>query len=176
MTTYKITAQPTIDPVKYTPLLSTIAKGESHGNYNAYYGNSTNNVILFTDMKVSDVLQWQADFVRQGNASSAVGKYQIIRPTLEGLVAELGINKDTRFDSKLQDTLAITLLERRGALDYAHGKIDRRTFAANIAKEWAALPRAIGPNPEESYYAADGINKSRITIDEVYASLATLTF
>lgn len=163
-----------VDPAAYAPLLDTIAKGESKGNYNAYFGNVSNTTIRFTDMPVSEVLRWQEEYVRQGSVSSAVGKYQIIRPTLAGLVQKLDIDLGARFDEKLQDQMAIALLERRGSLAYVEKKLTREQFAANLAKEWAALPRVTGPNPHESHYAGDGVNKAQISIDEVYKALASL--
>ncbi len=175
VTVYAISMPPKIDPSAYAPLLSTIAKGESNGNYNAHFGNANNNTTRFTEMSIADVLQWQSEFVDQGNASSAVGKYQIIRPTLAGLVMRLDLDTSRLFDAALQDELAITLLERRGALDYVENKISREQFAANIAKEWAALPKVTGPNPQDSYYAGDGLNSSRISIEEVYTALNRLT-
>lgn len=170
MTYHQITS-PYIDPPAYTPLLNTIAKGESNGNYNAYFGHPSNTDIRFTKMTVAEVMEWQRQHIQQGSVSSAVGKYQIVRPTLAGLVKQLKLDTNERFDERLQDRLAITLLERRGGQAYIEKKITREQFAANLAKEWAALPRIQGANPEQSYYADDGINKAHIRIDEVYAAL-----
>lgn len=160
--------------VNYTELLNTIAKGESKGNYNAYYGKVNNTSTDFTSMTVNDVLQWQSNYVKNGSPSSAVGKYQFIRPTLDGLVKEKGIDRNAKFDEKLQDKLAVALLERRGLNDYAKGKISREQFAHNLSKEWAALPKAIGDKPHASYYAGDGLNKVRISIDEIYNGIDSL--
>lgn len=171
---HKQTETAHVDATAYTPLLNTIAKGESNGNYNAYFGNADNNTVRFTDMSVAEVLQWQDTYIREGSRSSAVGKYQIIRSTLSGLVQQLGIDVQARFDEAMQDRMAIALLERRGALAYVQKEMTREQFAANLAKEWAALPRVVGDSPEESYYAHDGLNKSRIGIEEVFAALATL--
>lgn len=163
------------DNTNYTPLLDTIAKGESKGNYNAHYGNAGNTSVRFTNMTIAEVLQWQSDFIDQGHKSSAVGKYQIVRPTLRGLVAQLKIDPNkTRFDEKTQDRLAVALLERRGAHEYMNGKMTREEFAANLAKEWAALPKATGSNPTQGYYDGDGLNKVQISIDEMYAALAII--
>lgn len=158
-------------PAAYTPLLSAIAKGESGGNYNAYFGNPDNTTIHFTDMSIADVLNWQNDFVREGNVSNAVGKYQMISPTLDDITATLGIDHNEKFDESMQDKLAMALIDRRGALEYVNNKLPKEQFAANLSKEWAALPKAIGADPHESYYSGDGVNQSRITIDEVYAAL-----
>jgi len=156
-----------IHPAAYKPLLETIAKGESNGNYNAYFGSSKNSEIKFTKMSIRQVLDWQAEYVNNGSPSNAVGKYQIIRPTLEGLVEQLQLDLDQAFDEATQDMLAITLLERRGSIDYVAGKLTTEQFAANLAKEWAALPKVTGHNPVQSYYAGDGLNRSLISVDEI---------
>ena len=162
-------------PKIYTAdLLTTIAKGESKNNYNAYFGNAGNSSIQFTAMSVGEVLAWQKQFVEQGNPSSAVGRYQFIDSTLQGLVQDLNIDQNATFDEALQDRLAVALLERRGIRDYVDNKISREAFAHNLSKEWAALPRAIGDRPEQSYYAGDGLNKARLSISEIYASIATV--
>lgn len=163
-----------VDQTKYAQLLETIAKGESNGNYNAFYGDAGNTKILFTDMTIQEVLLWQEAYVRQGAASSAVGKYQFMPGTLRGLIAEQGISEQVRFDETLQDRLAIALLERRGSIEFVSKKMPKEQFAANLAKEWAALPRILGPNPEQSYYAGDGLNKVQVSIADVYRALEPL--
>lgn len=163
-----------INPTAYKPLLDTIAAGESKGNYNAYFGHPANTSVRFTEMPISDVLKWQEKYVQEGSPSSAVGRYQIIRPTLKGLIRELHVDPDTPFNAIVQDRLAIALLERRGSIEYVKGEISREQFAANLSREWAALPKAVGPNPDESYYAGDGINAARVSIDAVYHALNRL--
>lgn len=155
----------------YASLLGVIGAAESNDNYNAYYGNAANTTVTFTNMTIAEVLQWQQSFVQQGNPSSAVGRYQIINTTLASLVQQLNINVQQKFTPALQDTLAITLLERRGAVDYANKKITKEEFAAQLAKEWAALPKTLGATPEASYYAGDGLNAARVTIPEVLGAI-----
>lgn len=160
-----------VNPKSYKPLLSLIAKAESNDNYNAYFGNASNTRIDFTSMSISDVMKWQQQHVAAGNPSSAVGKYQIISPTLTGLVEQLGIDATANFDSTTQDKLAIALLERRGSVDFINQDISREEFAANLAKEWASLPKVVGDSPENSYYAGDGLNKSRVNVKSVLKSI-----
>lgn len=155
-------------------LLDTIAKVESRYNYNAYFGNANNASIRFTDMTISEVLAWQKQFVNEGNASSAVGRYQFIDSTLAGLVRQLNIDGSMKFDEAMQDRLAVALLERRGIREYVDNKISREEFAHSLSKEWAALPKAKGDNPEQSYYAGDGLNKAQLSLAEVYAGIATV--
>lgn len=157
---------PTINPAAYTPLLNLIAEGESNGNYNAHFGDSASTV-RFTEMTVDEVLAWQTEFVAQGNPSNAVGRYQIIQPTLEGLVEERRLDGTEVFNPALQDSLAITLMERRGSKEFATDKITSAQFEHNLSQEWAALPKALGDNPEESYYAGDGLNAAHVSIDQI---------
>lgn len=156
-----------VDPVSAKPLLDLIARVESKGNYNAYFGNAGNSSITFTEMSIADVLSWQEDFVAAGHPSSAVGRYQIISTTLKSLVQQLDIDTNQPFNETMQDKMAVALLERRGATEYVNNQIDGRQFAAELAKEWAALPKIIGDRPEQSYYAGDGLNKALVGVDEI---------
>lgn len=156
-----------VDQASYQPLLNLIARVESRDNYNAYFGNAVNTEITFTKMSISAVQAWQEDFVARGNPSSAVGRYQIISTTLDSLVTQLELDTDRQFDESLQDELAIALLERRGGEAYINDELTKKQFAANLAQEWAALPKVIGDNPSASYYDGDGLNKSLVEIDEV---------
>lgn len=160
-----------VDPQSYTPLLELIASVESKDNYNAYFGNAGNKAIDFTNMTIAEVLQWQARYVAEGNASSAIGRYQIVNTTLSGLIERLGIDTTQKFDATTQDKLAIALLERRGSEQYINKELSREQFAANLAKEWAALPKVIGERPGDSYYASDGLNKSLVSIDKVLKAI-----
>lgn len=164
-----------VNPATYQPLLHLIGSVESNNNYNAYFGNAGNSAIVFTDMTIAEVLDWQRNFVQQGSPSSAVGRYQILNTTLEGLVQELRLSRTQKFSPATQDQMAIALLERRGAVKYVNSKLSDQEFAANLAKEWAALPKTIGDNPNASYYAGDGLNKSRVEVAEVLKAIELIS-
>jgi len=168
------TMPPSINPTAYTPLLNVIARGESAGNYNAYFGNASNQTIRFTSMTVAQVMEWQKQYVDEGHASNAVGRYQFMGTTLTGLVERQHISPTALFDEQLQDRLAIALIERRGSIAFVEGKVSQEQFAANLAQEWAALPRVLGGNPNESYYAGDGLNHAKITTAEVLQAVAVV--
>lgn len=168
---YMDTKRLSANPETYKPLLNLIASVESSGNYNAHFGNARNNSVKFTDMSVAEVLQWQKEFVAKGSPSSAVGRYQIINTTLVSLVDELNIDPAQKFDPPTQDKMAIALLERRGAEAYVNKELSDKEFAANLAKEWAALPKVVGKNPEQSYYAGDGLNKSHVEPKKVLKAI-----
>lgn len=163
--------QPTINPTAYTPLLSTIAKGESHGNYNAYFGHGDNQTIRFTDMTIDQVLAWQSEYIKQGSASSAVGRYQFLDSTLKGLRDQLKLPGSTKFSDDTQDKLAIALIERRGAVPFVEKKLSTEAFAHNLSKEWASLPTTTGDVPEKSYYDGDGLNNAQIKPAELIRAI-----
>lgn len=160
-----------IIPASYKPLLDLIADVESRGNYNAYFGNARNSSINFTAMTIDEVLQWQNEYVAQGSPSSAVGRYQIINTTLADLMRSLNIDPSQRFDEAMQDRMAVALLERRGSVSYVNNELGRDDFAANLAKEWASLPKITGENPNDSYYSGDGLNKSLVDKDKVLSAI-----
>jgi muramidase (phage lysozyme) len=171
---YMNTRRLSVDPASYTPLMSLIGTIESNDNYNAYFGNPRNHEIKFTDMTIDEVMRWQADFIADGNASSAVGRYQIISTTLAGLVRELNINTNEKFSQQMQDRMAIALFERRGSTAFINKEMTAEEFATSLAKEWAALPKISGKNPNNSYYASDGLNKALTTPDKVLARVRSL--
>ena len=165
-----------IDPAAYTTLLTTIAEGESRGNYNAYFGNSANTTLKLTEMSIAEVQAWQDKYVADGNASNAVGRYQIISPTLKGLIKELQLKPSQVFSERIQDKMAIALMERRGAVDFVNDKISAEQFAANLSQEWAALPAVLGDRPTESFYAGDGLNQSRVSTDVILKAIQDFKF
>jgi len=164
-------SQRSVDMATMRPLLNIIAKAESNGNYNAYFGNASNNSIKLSEMPIHKVMQWQESYIEKGNASSAVGRYQIIDSTLAGLVEQLNLDKRQSFNRATQDKLAVALIERRGATDYVNKNLSAEEFAANLAKEWAGLPKTLGKYPDRSYYAGDGLNKSQVEIKSVLAAI-----
>ncbi len=109
---------------------------------------------------------------------SASGKYQIIRKTLAGLVAQLDLPGATKFSPDVQDRLGYALLTARGWQAFTSGQVTPAAFALQLAKEWASMPllstvkgatRTITRG--QSYYAGDGVNKSQVRADELEAIL-----
>ncbi|TAX22764.1 hypothetical protein ELI02_34010 [Rhizobium leguminosarum] len=163
-------------------LLDFIGLYEAAGNYNAYYGHPQNqNNPKFTGMLLDSVLAWQRNYTEvNGSPSSAVGKYQIIRSTLDRLIDRLTLQgSDTRFTTEIQDSMAIKLLEARGLLRFRSNQISVEAFGNEVAKEWAAMPvltaivgsKGINLQRGQSYYSGDGLNKARASSDEFTAAL-----
>jgi hypothetical protein len=104
----------------------------------------------------------------RGHESTAVGKYQIIQGTLQGLLKRGVVSPDEKFNASTQDKLATALMQGRGLDQYKAGKIPADAFADSLAKEWASLPTASG----RSYYAGTGSNKSLVGRDEFMSVFA----
>jgi hypothetical protein len=126
-----------------------------------------------TSMTVADVLKFQDKMISgQGptgkHESTAVGKYQIIRETLNGLVASGVLKPGDIFNSGTQDRAAIALLKQRGMDSYQGGKISLEQFADKVAQEWASMPMANG----KSYYAGKGSNKALVGREEYLSAFA----
>lgn len=124
-----------------------------------------------TEMTIEELLAEQLRWVRNlKQASGAAGRYQIIRPTLKSLIAELGVSLKAKFTPDLQDAFGLALLERRGYGRFVTGALPLKSFGNELAREWASLPvlstiKRGGKKPRtlqrgESYYAGDGINRS----------------
>jgi muramidase (phage lysozyme) len=145
---------------KGNPLLELIASKESGGDYNIVFGGGKMNL---TTMTVDQVIAWQEKCIREGADSSACGKYQIINSTLEGLKKELaekgeGIGNKP-YDPAMQERLGMMLLERRGYADYKAGRLSESAFMANVAQEWAAMPKNLSG---AGHYDGDGLNKALV--------------
>lgn len=72
-----------------------------------------------------------------------------------------------KFDSKLQDRLATSLLKGRGYDKWQAGEITRKQFVDRLAKEWAGLPNTEG----KSHYEGDGLNRATIKLRELLDAL-----
>ncbi|OEO32757.1 hypothetical protein VW23_009935 [Devosia insulae DS-56] len=133
-----------------------------------------------TEMTLEELLAEQKRWVRNLKApSGAAGRYQIIRPTLLSLIAELGVPLSSKFTPELQDRFGLALLQRRGWSPFAANTLSLQDFGNRLAREWASFPvlsRQQGAHRTvergESYYAGDGINASLTKAGNAEAVLA----
>ena len=166
-------------------LLDHIGQFESGGNYNAYFRHADNeDAPRFTDMTVAEVIDWQTEQINAGSPSSAVGRYQIIRGTLRGLVDSMGLDASTvLFDAATQDQMAVKLLEEKGLKDFLAGTRTAVEFANSVARVWAALPIVSDDFPDHkgrtgqkgaSFYADDGLNKALVGVTSYLRAVETV--
>lgn len=125
-------------------LLNLCASKESAGgNYNALFSNTYDNRI--TDMTIAQILEFQTKRIQEVNGS-AIGRYQFIRSTLEGVVTQYAgwgpeEQRRIRFTPKVQDYLILLTLKRVRRLDdWLSGKLPSIDFQLKLAMEFASVP------------------------------------
>jgi len=151
---------------KIGDLLDMISKPESGGRYDMVYPGRRRPQIL--DMTIAELIVDMKARAKSG--SSASGRYQYIRKTLQGVTRSMGMDiNTTKFDPKTQDEIVIYHLRKDHGLDsWLSGKTSDENFLRRLSKTWAGLP---DPKTGKSYYAGDGMNKSGVGAQ---ASLNTL--
>jgi hypothetical protein len=159
-----------LDRWRASAVLDLVAAPESGGNYNAWYGAANQQAVPLIALTLGDVRALQAQLVR-ATGGSAIGRYQFIAPTLARLVARLGLTGQARFTPALQDRLAGELLREAGLAAWLDGRLSDESFAANLARAWAALPRDAS---NRSVYADLAGNRATRTWDAVVAALRAI--
>jgi conjugal transfer mating pair stabilization protein TraG len=157
----------TADP-KANSLLDFIAIKESNGNYNIMIGGDA--VDDFSTYSIGDVYDLQQQLLSQGKPSSAVGRYQFVRATLEAMVKQAGLSVDDKFTPEVQDHLAYIDLVNHGYKLWLAGSKSDEDFAHSLSCEWASLPDP--QNGGKSHYDGVGPNHAGQTLEAVYAALA----
>lgn len=155
------------------PLLAFIRTHESRDNYNVVWGGIKQQHWprkSLTAMTIREVLAWQ-DSIDHLYRSEASGAYQILEDTLREIYPQAGLTLDDLFNQVNQDKLAVALLKRRGLTKYLRGEILAETFALAVAKEWASMPVVSGKNKGKSYYDGDGLNSTRVPVDDFMAAI-----
>ncbi len=157
------------------PLLELIGQHESGGDYSVAYSSTVKGGIhpsingkSLEECTINEVLAWQKSYTDAGSPSSAAGKYQMIRKTLAGCVEEMGLTGNEVFDAKMQDRIAMHLLERRGLEKYLNGSITEEKFMSRIAREWASMPK---DRSGRGAYDGDGLNMAGAKPGELSAAM-----
>jgi muramidase (phage lysozyme) len=159
-----------------TPLLDFIGNKESEGydDISGLVSQSLYPAKPITKMTMSEILDWQ-ESIDQTQLSEAVGRYQIMEDTLRGynndatlgpgnpLYTRAGLSAGDLFSPENQDKMAIVLLDQRGLSKFIDGKLDKWSFANNLASEWASLPLVSGAGAGKSKYANDKAGNRSLT-------------
>ncbi|RUW38970.1 hypothetical protein EN739_12040 [Mesorhizobium sp. M2A.F.Ca.ET.017.03.2.1] len=159
-------------------LLDFIGSIEAPRGYDTVYGNNQAKLVKpLTSMTIDEVisagLSWSKIF-----GSSAAGKFQFMRATLQRLKSKLRLSGSELLDADMQDRLGYQLLIERGYSDFVAGKIGRIAFGKALAQEWASFPVLSATKGAtrslkrgQSYYAGDGLNKALVSPERVEAML-----
>ena len=178
-------------------LAANITEHESgKAGYNAYNRGTIGNKMIGSDKPIDFSKMTIAEYLKYGKLTHpkgpdgnqivnpdkifAVGKYQIIPETMEGLVKKLKLDPETTLlDKQTQDLLfeqGILKQKRPNVAAYLSGKSDNRDLAIlDMAKEFASVgvPYPAGKAQErgQSYYAGVGGNKAHNPPEAVGAAL-----
>ena len=161
-----------IDLWRTSAVLDLVAGPESRGNYNAWYRAAHQHAVQLADLTVGEVRALQKRLVR-ANGGSAIGRYQIIDDTLDGLVARMGLTGKERFTPALQDRMAMHLAREAGLEAWLDGRLSDARFAANLARVWAGLP---ADRSGRSHYAGIAGNRAGVGWRTVVAALRHIRF
>jgi len=146
---------PGVDDPQASSILGFIRQHESANNYDNAVGGAIPGL---QNMTIAQVYGMQDRMKSQGRESTAVGGYQTIKPTLQAVVQQLGLDPNTtKFSKDVQDRIGLQLLANRGYNAFKSGKMSQEGFMHNLSQEWAALPK---DQSGRSYYAGVGSNKA----------------
>ena len=99
--------------------------------------------------------------VKFGSGSKAAAAYQFMPSTLEDLIRTGDLRPDQLFTPQLQDEAAIALSLRFLSEDELNGELTAAQWD-KLTSTWASIPLS---STGKTYYAGDGINKSRKRAD-----------
>lgn len=142
-------------------LLDYISASEgTNGNYNAMYGKWGQTDINLEWMTIAQIQDLQRGSIykdKNGNwVGGAMGKYQIVSGTLQGLINRGVVKPTDMFDEATQDKMAMALIGNSYA-DYKAGKITADQLQNKVSGIWAWVPNT----KWVSTYASDGTNKAK---------------
>ena len=100
-----------------------------------------------TSMTVQEVMTWQRQATKTA-VSSAAGRYQVIRETLNGVVKQGVVSLNERYTPAVQDRIGAYLLAQTG---YRDGDSSNKVLN-RVSDVWAALPRVSGAGAGVSTY------------------------
>jgi len=162
-------------------------QGYAGTGYNAYNRGTVGNKMIGADKPIDFSKMTVAEYLQHGRLKSgdpdkifAVGKYQIIPATMEGLVKKLELDPGkTILDKDTQDLLfneGLIKQARPNVASYLEGKSNNRDLAIlDLAKEFASVgvpyPAGKATARGESYYAGIGGNKAHNPPEAVGAAL-----
>jgi hypothetical protein len=166
------------DTAPYTPVLDLIGRAEGTGdNYNDTYAHGKYDPANSDgpeNMTVEEVEKLQAEMLKRGAPSTAVGRYQIIDTTLKDLMRKMHLSGKELFSRHLQDQMAAALIQLGGGLN--------RDTLAHI---WSSIPNSQGqsdygqhlgvsPDQVDSALKAAGSVSRAQSIDQRQSSNTTI--
>lgn len=168
-------------PAPAKRLLDFIGSKEAPKGYDTVFGNRMAQMPKpLTTMTVDEVIaqgKWRTDTF----GSSAAGRYQFMKATLQSLKQTEGLTGREVMTPEMQDRLGYALLRRRGYAKFMAGQLSVTGFGLGLAQEWASFPVLAATKGQhrqvqrgQTYYLGDGLNKVLATAGEVEAVLSRM--
>ena len=128
--------------------------GESGGNYNATFGDIDGSTYgTLADKNISQIYYMQDDMLNNNGISTATGRYQALKSTLQEYVNRDGLSTSEMFTERLQDDFGLTKMVDRGYQSWWDGALSDDEFMHRLSCEWASLPDPY--NGGKSHYDGD---------------------
>lgn len=165
-------------PTAARMLLDFIGGIEAPHGFDTVYGNNQARLKKpVTKMTIDEVIAAGPGWTRTFG-SSAAGRLQFMRATLQRLKKVLRLTGKELLDAPMQYALGYRLLNERGFAEFMAGTKSRAAFGLGLAQEWASFPVLTATRRDkrtlrrgQSYYAGDGLNKALVAPERVEAML-----
>lgn len=147
--------------------------GESGGCYNATFGDLDGSTYGDLSAKsLSAIYEMMTKMVNANGVSSATGRYQALKATLQEYQTRKKLPNSTRFTEELQDDFGLCKMVDRGYSKWWDSDIDDDEFMHRLSMEWASLPDPY--NEGKSHYDGDAAgNHASTSLDHFRYALIT---
>jgi len=145
--------------------------GESGGCYDATFGDIDGNVYGDLSQKtLSQIYKMQDQMYAENGISTATGRYQALKGTLQEYQDRKKLPNDALFSPVMQDDFGLTKMKDRGYAEWKSGTIGDDEFMHRLSCEWASLPDPY--NGGKSHYDGDlAGNHASTTLEHFRAAL-----
>jgi len=145
--------------------------GESGGCYDATFGDIDGDVYGDLSQKtLSQIYKMQDQMYAENGISTATGRYQALKGTLQEYQDRKKLPNDALFSPVMQDDFGLTKMKDRGYAEWKSGTIGDDEFMHRLSCEWASLPDPY--NGGKSHYDGDlAGNHASTTLEHFRAAL-----
>lgn len=153
--------------------VSTNKYGESGGCYDATFGDMDGSVYGdLSQRTLTQIYEMQSEMVAENGVSSATGRYQALKGTLQEYQDRKKLPNGALFTPVMQDDFGLSKMKDRGYDEWKSGAIGDDEFMHRLSCEWASLPDPY--NGGKSHYDGDDAgNHASTTLAHFHDALRT---
>ena len=146
--------------------------GESAGNYDATFGDiDGSHYGTLAEKTLSEIYYMQDEMLNSNGISTATGRYQALRGTLQEYQNRSGLSSSEKFTEAMQDDFGLTKMVDRGYQSWWSESISDDEFMSRLSCEWASLPDPY--NGGKSHYDGDSAGNHASTTLEHFRAAVT---